>query len=523
MELPDLVVISKALFSVALASAVCYVFHYYTRSWLRSQRLRKKLCMQGIKGPPPGFVYGNVAEMQQIQLKAKKTRNHSEIVAHDYTSTLFPYLDHWRKEYGSIYTYSTGLRQHLYVNDLEIVKEMNQLNTLQLGKDAYMTKALQPMLGNGVIRSNGQFWAHQRKIIAPEFFMDKVKGMVGLMVESTVPLLKKWEAMIDAGGGLAAEINVDEDLRSVSADVIARACFGSSYVKGKQIFSKLRTIQTTITKQGFLFGLNGSRFFPNKKVSNLEREVELLIWETVKRRQQECVDKSSGQKDLMQLILESAVNEAGVGPGAGSPQKFIVDNCKNIYFAGHETTAITASWCLMLLALYPEWQSRIQAEVAQVCDNGLPDADSVSRLKTVTMVIQEAMRLYPAAAFVSREALEDTRIGNILVPKGVCIWTLIPTLHRDPEIWGADANEFKPDRFINGVSKACKSPQGYIPFGLGTRLCLGKNFAMVQLKVLLSLIVSKFTFSLSPSYHHSPAFRMLVEPEHGVYIKIQKI
>lgn len=139
------------------------------------------------------------------------------------------------------------------------------------------------------------------------------------------------------------------------------------------------------------------------------------------------------------------------------------------------------------------------------------------------MVIQEAMRLYPAAAFVTREALQDIRIGKILVPKGVCIWTLIPTLHRDPDLWGPDANEFKPDRFINGVSKACKSPQGYIPFGLGTRLCLGKNFAMVQLKVLLSLIVSRFTCSLSPSYRHSPAFRMLVEPEHGVCIYAQKI
>lgn len=480
--------------------------------------------MQGIKGPPPSFLYGNVPEMQQIQLKAKKTRNHTEIVAHDYTSTLFPYLDHWRKEYGLIYTYSTGLRQHLYVNDLEVLKEMNQLNTLKLGKDSYMTKQLQPMLGNGVIRANGHLWAHQRKIIAPEFFIDKVKGMVGIMVESAEPLLKKWETMIEAQGGLAAEINVDADLRSCSADVIARACFGSSYVKGKQIFSKLRTLQTTIAKQGFLFGLNNSRFFPNnKKISALEREVELLIWETVKGRQQECLNASSCKKDLMQLILEAAVNDDGNTAGKASPQQFIVDNCKNIYFAGHETTAITASWCLMLLALHPEWQSRIQAEVAQVCKNGLPDADSISRLKKVTMVIQEAMRLYPAAAFVTREALQDIRIGKILVPKGVCIWTLIPTLHRDPDLWGPDANEFKPDRFINGVSKACKSPQGYIPFGLGTRLCLGKNFAMVQLKVLLSLIVSRFTCSLSPSYRHSPAFRMLVEPEHGVCIYAQKI
>ena len=80
------------------------------------------------------------------------------------------------------------------------------------------------------------------------------------MVESTEPLLKKWEAIIEAKGGLPAEINVDGDLRSVSADVIARACFGSSYVKGKQIFTKLRTIQTIISKQGFLFGLNNSRY-----------------------------------------------------------------------------------------------------------------------------------------------------------------------------------------------------------------------------------------------------------------------
>ena len=109
------------------------------------------------------------------------------------------------------------------------------------------------------------------------------------------------------------------------------------------------------------------------------------------------------------------------------------------------------------------------------------------------------------------------------MPKGVCIWTLIPTLHRDPEIWGVDANEFKPERFANGVSNATKVPQAYVPFGLGARLCLGKNFAMVQLKLLLCLIVSKFSFSLSPNYRHSPAYRMIVEPGHGVHILIKRI
>lgn len=139
------------------------------------------------------------------------------------------------------------------------------------------------------------------------------------------------------------------------------------------------------------------------------------------------------------------------------------------------------------------------------------------------MVIQEVMRLYPPAAFVSREALQDTQIGHIVVPKGVCLWTLIPTLHRDPDIWGRDANEFKPERFQNGVSGACKLPQVYIPFGLGPRLCLGRNFAMVQLKVVISLIISKFRFSLSPKYKHSPAYRMIVEPGQGVHILVERL
>lgn len=138
-------------------------------------------------------------------------------------------------------------------------------------------------------------------------------------------------------------------------------------------------------------------------------------------------------------------------------------------------------------------------------------------------MIQEVLRLYPPAAFVSREALEDTQVGDITIPQGVCLWTLIPTLHRDSNIWGKDADEFKPERFNNGISKACKFPQAYIPFGLGPRLCLGKNFAMVQLKILLCLIISKFAFSLSPKYRHSPAYRMIVEPKHGVHILVKKI
>ncbi|CAN4085195.1 unnamed protein product [Withania somnifera] len=499
-------------------------FYIFNTLWLKSaQRLRWKLQKQGISGPKPSFLYGNIAEMQKIQSASLKTsKNYGEFVAHDYTSSLFPYFEQWRKLYGPVYTYSIGNKQHLYVNQPELVREMNQSISLDLGKPSYVTKRLAPMLGNGILRSNGHVWAMQRKIVAPEFFMDKVKGMVSLMLQSAELLTRKWDERIEAEGGKMAEISVGEDLRSLSADVISRACFGSSYFKGEKIFSKLRTLQKVISNQSVLFGSPALGFLPSrqqKEIANLEKEIESLIWEAVKERERECLAKPSNEKDLLHSILEGAINDDKVGEN--SSRKFIVDNCKNIYFAGHESTAVAASWCLMLLALHPEWQSRIHEEMAQICPDGVLDAESVSKMKMVTMVIQEVMRLYPPAAFVSREALEDTQIGHVVVPRGVCLWTLIPTLHRDPEIWGRDANEFKPERFENGVSGACKLPQVYIPFGLGPRLCLGRNFAMVQLKVVISLIISKFRFSLSPKYRHSPTYRMIVEPGQGVHILVE--
>ncbi|RWW34184.1 hypothetical protein GW17_00001081 [Ensete ventricosum] len=115
-----------------------------------------------------------------------------------------------------------------------------------------------------------------------------------------------------------------------------------------------------------------------------------------------------------------------------------------------------------------------------------------------------------------RETLQDMKLRDIHIPKGITISTPIASLHHDPEYWGSDTDEFKPNRFSRGIAGACRSPHAYIPFGSGTRTCAGQNFAMVELKVILSLLLSKFVFSVSPSYRHSPAFRLTIEPEFGV-------
>lgn len=230
-------------------------------------------------------------------------------------------------------------------------------------------------------------------------------------------------------------------------------------------------------------------------------------------------------KDLLQMILDGAKFYGGVdSPSLGiTRDKFIVDNCKNIYFAGHETTAITAAWILMLLAAYPAWQTRVREEVQEICKGGVPDAEMLRSMKVLTMVIQETLRLYPPGVFVSRKALQDIQLKDILVPKGMHVQVPISILHQDTDLWGPDAHQFNPGRFENGVLGACKLPQAFIPFGVGTRICVGQHLAMIELKVILSLILTKFCFALSPTYRHSPAFKLVVQPEHGINLQVERV
>lgn len=139
------------------------------------------------------------------------------------------------------------------------------------------------------------------------------------------------------------------------------------------------------------------------------------------------------------------------------------------------------------------------------------------------MVLQETLRLYPPASSVNREVFKDIVFKGLLVPKGMNINIPMPILHQDSKLWGDDAHEFNPERFANGVQGACKIPQVYMPFGMGSRVCVGQHLAMVELKVVVSLILLKFRFSISPSYRHLPSFHMLIEPGHGVVLNMTRI
>lgn len=273
----------------------------------------------------------------------------------------------------------------------------------------------------------------------------------------------------------------------------------------------------------------------NKEMWRLKKEVDMLIMEMIHDREIKNQNKDDEkQTDLLQKILEGAAcdttlnaNAKGIFKAKHNMNQLIIDLCKNIFFAGSESTAIAVSWTLLLLALHPEWQQRVRSEILDTFDKKMPhsfsDMRKLQKLKVLTMVIQESLRLYGPAIVASREALADIKLGEFVIPKGIYMWMLIPSLHRDVENWGPDATEFKPERFANGVSGACKYPQAYIPFGLGSRICLGQNFAMTEMKVVLSLLLYNFSFNVSPNYQHCPMFNMLLMPKYGLRLLVSKV
>ncbi|XP_059664360.1 cytochrome P450 714C2-like [Cornus florida] len=511
-------VMLKFCVSIFLVGVVGVFVLVYKALVMEPERVRSILRQQGIGGPPQTLLLGNSLEFRKRQSPTAAKSTSETTLDHNWIASVFPFFEKWRKQYGNLFVFSLGSTQILYVNQADLVKEITTYTSFDLGKPTYHSKEFGPLFGDGILASNGPTWAHRRKILAPELYMDKVKGMINLILESTDILIDAWKSIIDQSEGGTSDIHIDEFMRSFSGNVISRACFGSNYLKGKEIFVRLETLQEAISKKIMSIGVPGSRYFPtkaNREVWALEKEIHVLILKVVKER------KESGyEKDLLQMVLEGAENSE---LSQDEMDQFIVDNCKNIYLAANDAVAVGASWCLMLLASNTEWQTRVRCEVLQVCGGQIPNMDMLPKMKQLTMVIQETLRLYPAAPTLSREAMKDIKIGGINIPKGVNLWTMVGTVHTDPEIWGPDVLHFNPERFANGISGACKIPHSYLPFGFGPRLCVGQNLAMAELKILVALILSNFSISLSPKYVHSPVQMLVIKPEYGVDLLVKKV
>ncbi|GFQ02028.1 cytokinin hydroxylase [Phtheirospermum japonicum] len=136
------------------------------------------------------------------------------------------------------------------------------------------------------------------------------------------------------------------------------------------------------------------------------------------------------------------------------------------------------------------------------------------------MVINESLRLYPPASLLPRMAFEDIKLGDLHIPKGLSIWIPVLAIHHSEEIWGKDVNEFNPQRF---ASKSSGPGRSFIPFAAGPRNCVGQSFALMEAKIILAMMISKFSFTISENYRHAPLVVLTMKPKYGVQIKLKSL
>ncbi|CAI0409318.1 unnamed protein product [Linum tenue] len=277
----------------------------------------------------------------------------------------------------------------------------------------------------------------------------------------------------------------------------------------------------------------GWRFVPTKlntRMKQVHKEIQEAIQEIINKREKAMrMGEVVSNNDLLGLLMESNNNS---GKNGRMTLEDVIEECKLFYFAGQETTSAVLVWTMILLSKYPVWQERARHEVLHVFGTDdvsatTLDSSGLSRLKTMTMILHEVMRLYPPLMQLTRAIERETKMGDFVLPTGIQVALPAILVHKDPEIWGSDAGEFNPERFVDGISKATKNPnqQGaYFPFGWGPRICIGQNFALMEAKMALVIILKRFSFELAPSYVHAPSTEAPIpQPQFGARLILHKL
>ncbi|KAG8047356.1 hypothetical protein GUJ93_ZPchr0008g13024 [Zizania palustris] len=418
---------------------------------------------------------------------------------------------------GRWFVYWYGSEPRLCLTDVGMVRELlSSRHAHVTGKSWMQRQGAKHFIGRGLLMANGATWSHQRHVVAPAFMADRLK---------TVRALR--DAVAKAGN----EVEIGAHMTRLAGDVIARTEFDTSYETGKRIFHLIEELQQLTARSSRYLWVPGSQYFPSKYKRDIKRlngELEKLLKESIDRSR-EIADEgrtpsaSTCGRGLLGMLLAEMEKKACGGHGNGElgyDAQMMIDECKTFFFAGHETSALLLTWATMLLATHSAWQEKARAEVAHVCGDASPTADDLPKLTVLQMVINETLRLYPPATLLPRMAFEDITLGGgkLRVPKGASVWIPVLAIHHDEDAWGADAHEFRPDRFAPGRTRP---PAGrFLPFAAGPRNCVGQAYAMVEAKVALAMLLSSFRFGISDEYRHAPVNVLTLRPRHGVPVRL---
>ena len=404
-------------------------------------------------------------------------------------------------------TYTRLLFLHSFlVIKPEYIEHVLLTNQKNYGKSHFLRRALGPLLGDGLLISEGEFWRRQRRIAAPAFHNKRIAGFVATMAECTEATLARWR-------GMTEPFDVAAEMMGLTLDIIARTMF-SKDVRGEVETVRRLTDVVVALPPNMLDLLGFPEWLPRRQPPAYRRviaEFDAMVARLLTERRADGIDRG----DLLSMLLAARDPETG----EGMSDKQLRDEILTIFLAGHETTANALTWTWYLLARHPEAEARLHDELDRVLGGRPPSFADLAELKWTRMVLEEAMRLYPPAHTISRTALGEDRIGGVRVPRGASITISIYVTHRSPNIW-PEPERFDPERFAP-AAVAARHRFAYLPFGGGPRICIGSSFAMAEAQVIVAAIAQRYRVRLAPGHVVEPIGLVTLRAKSGVWVTLE--
>jgi cytochrome P450 len=400
-------------------------------------------------------------------------------------------------------------RSHLLINAPDVIHHVLVDNPGNYRRSPASIRILRPITGNGLLLSDGEDWRLQRRTIAPS------------LAPRTLPVLARHivtsahEAVRVLGAQTNQPIDLLAAMQNLALDIAGRSMFS---LETRQYGSAMRRMLTEYGLQyarPHLFDMVLPPSIPtlrDLRRRRFQRRWMALMAEIMQARLAEPA--ADTPRDLFDLLLAARDPETGRGFSPGQ----LRDQIATMILAGHETTAVTLFWSLVLLAGAPGEQQRVADEARGIeitPDNAMAMMPHLVRTRAV---ISEALRLYPPAFALAREAIGPDRVGDIRIPRGTVLLIAPWVLHRHRRLWH-DPDAFDPARFLPGAPPVPRF--AYLPFGAGPRVCVGAQFALTEAALVLAMLIREFQVTLDDPVPLLPVAIVTTQPNHPPTFRLQ--
>ena len=414
------------------------------------------------------------------------------------------------RQYGDIVRIRLLFWPAYLVNHPDGIGYVLQKNQRNYNKDLYPYKVLKPLIGQGLVTNDGKSWFHQRHLMQPAFHRKRLAAFGTLMTSTTVTMLDQWQDFAER----EQPLDVAAEMLRLTLRIVSKALFNSD------LSHEMRTVDQAITTVNKVLSDYIYIPFPplnvptprNRSLQAASRTFDQVVYDIITWRRQQNTDTG----DLLSMLLSARDEETG----QGMDDQQVRDEVITLLIAGHETVSTALTWTWYLLSHYPDVERRLHTELDTVLGGQIPKVEHLARLSYTRMVLEEALRLYPPAWVFGRKAIADDEIGGYFIPANSMI-VLSPYLtHRHPAFW-ENPELFDPERFTPERS-AGRPHYAYFPFGGGPRMCIGSNFALMEMQLILATVVQRYQLHLVPGHPVEPEALLSLRPRYGLRMTLQR-